>query len=126
MDFSRSYILNIFIGVISIFALIIFIDVSNINLNPDKSTKKVVQVVNIEALKNKLLKRSFLVTPNIDEAQILSEMKINNLDDMYESAKIIKALGVKAVLIKGGHLNFADNKIHNLLLDEENKIHIII
>jgi hydroxymethylpyrimidine/phosphomethylpyrimidine kinase len=79
----------------------------------------------IEALKNKLLKRSFLVTPNIDEAQILSEMKINNLDDMYESAKIIKSLGVKAVLIKGGHLNFADNKIHNLLLDEENKIHII-
>ncbi len=53
MDFSRSYILNIFIGVISIFALIIFIDVSNINLNPDKSTKKVVQVVNIEALENK-------------------------------------------------------------------------
>lgn len=53
MDFSRSYILNIFIGVISIFALIIFIDVSNINLNPDKSIKKVVQVVNIEALKNK-------------------------------------------------------------------------
>jgi hypothetical protein len=53
MDFSRSNILNIFIGVISIFALIIFIDVSNINLNPDKSTKKVVQVVNIEALKNK-------------------------------------------------------------------------
>jgi len=52
MDFSRSYILNIFIGVICIFALIIFIDVSNINLNPDKSTKKVVQVVNIEALKN--------------------------------------------------------------------------
>jgi hypothetical protein len=53
MDFSRSYILNIFIGVICIFALIIFIDISNINLNPDKSTKKLVQVVNIEALKNK-------------------------------------------------------------------------
>jgi hypothetical protein len=52
MDFSRSNILNIFIGVVVIFALIIFIDVSNINLNPNKSTKKVVQVVNIEALKN--------------------------------------------------------------------------
>ena len=52
MDFSRSNILNIFIGVIIIFALIIFIDVSNLNLNPDKSTKKVVQVVNIETLKN--------------------------------------------------------------------------
>ncbi len=53
MDFSRSYVLNIFIGVIVIFALIIFIEVSNLNLNPDKSTKKVVQVVNIEALQNK-------------------------------------------------------------------------
>jgi len=58
MDFSRNYILNIFIGVISIFALIIFIDVSNINLNPYKSSKKVVQVVNIEALKNKNHKKS--------------------------------------------------------------------
>jgi cytoskeletal protein RodZ len=53
MDFSRNYILNIFIVVIVIFALIIFIDISNINLNPDESNKKVVQVVNIEALKNK-------------------------------------------------------------------------
>jgi len=80
----------------------------------------------IEALKNKLLSRSFLVTPNIDEAEILSEMKISNLEDMIDSAKKIKALGVEAVLIKGGHIDFADNKIHNILLDEENKIHEII
>jgi hypothetical protein len=57
MDFNneliRSNILNIFIGVILIFALIIFIEISNINLNPDKSSKKVAQVVNIEPLKNK-------------------------------------------------------------------------
>ena len=52
MDFSRSNILNIFIGVVIIFALIIFIDVSNINLNPEPTNKKVVQVVNIETLKN--------------------------------------------------------------------------
>jgi hypothetical protein len=53
MDFSRSNVLNVFIGVIVIFALIILIEVSNINLNPDPENKKVVQVVNIEALKNK-------------------------------------------------------------------------
>jgi hypothetical protein len=53
MDFLRSDVLNIFIGVIVIFALIIFIEISNINLNPDAENKKVVQVVNIEALKNK-------------------------------------------------------------------------
>jgi cytoskeletal protein RodZ len=53
MEFPRNYILNIFIVVIIIFALIIFIDISNINLNPDESNKKVVQTVNIEGLKNK-------------------------------------------------------------------------
>ena len=52
-DFVRNYILNIFIVVTIIFALIIFIDISNINLNPEESNKKVVQIVNIEALKNK-------------------------------------------------------------------------
>ena len=57
MDFLRNDVLNIFIGVIVIFALIIFIDISNINLNPDESNKKVVQVVNIEALKNKKKKK---------------------------------------------------------------------
>lgn len=53
MDFSRSNILNIFIGVIVIFALIIFIEISDIDLNPVTVNKKVVQVVNIEPLKNK-------------------------------------------------------------------------
>jgi hypothetical protein len=53
MDFSRSNILNIFIGVIIILALIIFIEITNLNLNPEPVNKKVVQVVNIEALQNK-------------------------------------------------------------------------
>ena len=61
MDFSRNNVLNIFIGVIIIFALIIFIDVSNLDLNPDPVNKKVVQVVNIEALKNNNDKKE---TPN--------------------------------------------------------------
>ena len=52
MDFSRSNVLNIFIGVIFIFALIIIMDIINFNLNTKETNKKVVQVVNIEALQN--------------------------------------------------------------------------
>ena len=63
MDFSRSNVLNIFIGVIVIFALIIFIEVSNLNLNPDQSNKKVVQVVNIEALQNNMKDKKEKVEP---------------------------------------------------------------
>ena len=63
MDFSRSNVLNIFIGVIVIFALIIFIEVSNLNLNTDQVNKKVVQVVNIEALKNNIKDKTNKVEP---------------------------------------------------------------
>ena len=33
----------------------------------------------IDSIKDKLINKSFLITPNIFEAEILSEMKINNL-----------------------------------------------
>ncbi len=79
----------------------------------------------IYSLKNRLASKAFLITPNINEAEILSEIKITDLFSMQESARKIKALGAKAVLIKGGHLNFEDHKIHNILLDENDKIHII-
>lgn len=53
MDFNRNDILNIFIIVIIILALLIFIEISNIDLNTEQSNKKIVQVVNIEALTSK-------------------------------------------------------------------------
>jgi cytoskeletal protein RodZ len=83
MDFSRNYILNIFIIVIVIFALIIFIDVSNINLNPDESNKKVVQIVNIEALKNQKKSKKTdttneeATTSETDTSQIVSSPEVN-------------------------------------------------
>ena len=79
----------------------------------------------VESLKSKLVKGAFIVTPNIDEAEVLANMKIKNLEDMRCAAIKIKAMGAKNVLIKGGHLNFSDKKIHNLLLDEKNKFYII-
>ncbi|MGL4209600.1 MAG: bifunctional hydroxymethylpyrimidine kinase/phosphomethylpyrimidine kinase [Candidatus Adiutrix sp.] len=44
-----------------------------------------------------------LLTPNIPEAQVLSGLAIKHQDDMIKAAEKIVALGVKAVLIKGGH-----------------------
>ena len=52
----------------------------------------------------KLMKKVSIITPNIPEAEILTDLKIKNLDDMIRSAKILVELGAKNVLIKGGHL----------------------
>jgi hydroxymethylpyrimidine/phosphomethylpyrimidine kinase len=70
----------------------------------------------LTALK-KLISNSYLITPNIDEAEILSEMKITNLKDIKIAARKIQKIGAKNVFIKGGHLN-SKNKIINFLLKE--------
>jgi len=79
----------------------------------------------VEALKLKLIKCAYIVTPNIDEAQVLAKMPIKNLNDMKQAALKIKALGCKSVLIKGGHLNFLDGRIRSVLLNEKENFYII-
>ena len=56
------------------------------------------------ALVKDLLPLTFAITPNIPEAEILSKMEIKSIPDMKEAALKIHELGVKNVLIKGGHL----------------------
>lgn len=43
-----------------------------------------------------------IVTPNLKEAEILSQQKITNLEEMKQAAKKIVALGAPTVVIKGG------------------------
>lgn len=62
----------------------------------------------LKSLIEKLFPLSILVTPNIPEAERISEMKIESAADIEKSARKIQSLGAKNVLIKGGHLPIAD------------------
>lgn len=57
----------------------------------------------IHALKEELLPLSMVVTPNTPEAEVLSGMTIQTLEDKKEAAKKIHSLGPAYVVIKGGH-----------------------
>lgn len=46
-----------------------------------------------------------LLTPNIPEAEVLLQKKIHFQEDMVTAARDFLKLGVKSVLLKGGHLN---------------------
>jgi len=76
----------------------------------------------INSIKDKLINKSFLITPNIFEAEILSEMKINNLENQTEAGIKLLKLGCKNVLIKGGHGN-SDN-INDVLITSDGDQHI--
>jgi hydroxymethylpyrimidine/phosphomethylpyrimidine kinase len=45
-----------------------------------------------------------VVTPNIPEAEVISKTNIHSEQDVKKAAQIIRGMGPKYVLIKGGHL----------------------
>ncbi|HXV38011.1 MAG TPA: bifunctional hydroxymethylpyrimidine kinase/phosphomethylpyrimidine kinase [Nitrosopumilaceae archaeon] len=51
-----------------------------------------------------LVPLSYIITPNVPEAEKLSGLKIKNEQDVRRAAKKIQSLGAKNVIIKGGHL----------------------
>ncbi|WP_342305598.1 bifunctional hydroxymethylpyrimidine kinase/phosphomethylpyrimidine kinase [Methanolobus sp. ZRKC5] len=75
----------------------------------------------ITTLKQKLLPLSEVVTPNINEANILAGMQITNIEEAKEAAKLISQTGVKIVIVTGGHLDASD-----IIYDSETDMYTII
>lgn len=55
----------------------------------------------------KLLPLTEIITPNIDEAGVLTGMTVSNLDQMRESALRLHSMGATNVVVTGGHLDKA-------------------
>lgn len=80
----------------------------NIVLDPVMVSKSGFHLLKTEAentLIDKLLPLATIITPNIPEAEVITKLKIQRLEDMELAAKKIYKMGTKNVLIKGGHLD---------------------
>ena len=82
-----------------------------------KGGTKLINNTAIIYIKKKLMKKILLITPNIPEAEILTNIKINSTKDMIKAGKILISLGAKNVLIKGGHLK--SKKMNDILLNKK-------
>ena len=69
-----------------------------------------------EAAYTELIARSALVTPNVDEAEILTGMEINDAADAEAAARRLVGDGADAALVKGGHLG-GDEVVDTLVVD---------
>ena len=79
---------------------------SKIVLDPVMVAKGGARLINqsaVKTLRYRLIKKAYLITPNIPEAEVLTKTKIKTLKDMIYAANILLKLGVNNVLIKGGH-----------------------
>ena len=97
----------------------------NIVLDPvmvAKGGHKLLKENAIDALKNFIKVAQPILTPNIPEAEILTGIKINNLEDMKHVGKEIINLGASHVILKGGHMKA---RVMTDLLINSSEIHSI-
>jgi hydroxymethylpyrimidine/phosphomethylpyrimidine kinase len=79
----------------------------NIVVDPvmvSKSGSRLLQEEAVEALRARLLPLAALITPNLPEASVLLGRAVEKKEDMREACRDLAALGPRAVLLKGGHL----------------------
>lgn len=70
-----------------------------------------------DALRQKLIPRATVITPNLPEAEVLSGLTIAGEADMPAAAERLLRLGPQAVLLKGGHL--PGDRLVDLLQDAQ-------
>jgi hydroxymethylpyrimidine/phosphomethylpyrimidine kinase len=80
-----------------------------------KSGDRLVDDEAVGMMRSELMRKAFVVTPNIPEAEALAGVRIVSGNDREEAARRILKLGPSAVIIKGGHFDSAD--ILDLLYD---------
>jgi hydroxymethylpyrimidine kinase/phosphomethylpyrimidine kinase len=73
----------------------------------------------LDALKRELLPLARVLTPNIPEAERITGLRVRDRAGMLEAARSMRALGARAVLVKGGHL---EGDAVDLLLDEADRV----
>jgi hydroxymethylpyrimidine/phosphomethylpyrimidine kinase len=69
----------------------------------------------VAALTRELIPHVELITPNLQEAEILTGLKVADADGMGEAAKRLVHMGAGAALVKGGHLD--GNELVDVFVD---------
>ena len=71
----------------------------------------------MDAVRRLMVPRARLLTPNVPEAEALTGLGIASLEDQRRAGEALLALGARAVLMKGGHLD--GERVTDLLLTPE-------
>ena len=87
-----------------------------------KSGDRLLREEAVEAYRSRLLPRALVVTPNIPEAEALTDVDIESDEDAVRAARVITGMGAKWVVIKGGHregpvkdILYSDEAVHEFV-----------
>jgi hydroxymethylpyrimidine/phosphomethylpyrimidine kinase len=82
----------------------------NVVLDPilkSSSGSDLLDSAGVKAMVEKLLPLADVLTPNVDEAAVLTGLKVSGLDEMKLAAAKLHEMGACAVVVTGGHLDKA-------------------
>ncbi|MEM4657512.1 MAG: bifunctional hydroxymethylpyrimidine kinase/phosphomethylpyrimidine kinase [Candidatus Methanosuratincola sp.] len=58
----------------------------------------------VSSLKEQLIPVAYVLTPNVEEASVLTKIEISSMDDVLRAGGALLDMGARYVVIKGGHL----------------------
>jgi hydroxymethylpyrimidine/phosphomethylpyrimidine kinase len=82
----------------------------NLVLDPifkSSSGAELLDKAGVKLLKERLIPRANVITPNVDEAAALTGVQVSDLDQMKNAAAKLHEIGSAAVVVTGGHLDKA-------------------
>lgn len=85
------------------------------------SGHKLIEDNTVQSIKTNLFPLAAVITPNLDEAAILSGVPISNVDEMYVAGKKIMEMGCRSLLLKGGHL--PGERLTSLYFADDGSVH---
>jgi hydroxymethylpyrimidine/phosphomethylpyrimidine kinase len=85
-----------------------------------KGGHRLLEAQGIAAIRDLLVPRAGLLTPNAPEAAALTGLAVETLDDLHRVGEALMRLGAQSVLMKGGHL--AGEQVTDLLITPDGEI----
>jgi hydroxymethylpyrimidine/phosphomethylpyrimidine kinase len=82
-----------------------------------KNGAPLMETDSISTLIKEVVPLADVITPNIPEAEKMSNIFVKTHDDMKEAARIIHAMGCRAVVVKGGHFDSNAKDAVDILFD---------
>ncbi len=73
----------------------------------------------VESVKERLVPLATVITPNIPEAEVLTGIEIETIEDMELAGGELVALSADAAVVKGGHLEDGSGRVTDVLVTRE-------
>jgi hydroxymethylpyrimidine/phosphomethylpyrimidine kinase len=72
---------------------------------PTAGSAELLDAAGLKFVRDELLRRASVITPNIPEAEFLTGLEVKDLQGMKAAGKKLIEMGARAVIVTGGHLD---------------------